>query len=63
MEQQDERTVFYIEVGGSKAYIDYNTERHIAKLVGNVENITIPEEKLEDFIHTARLLGLKAGKI
>lgn len=58
---EDNKT-YYIEINGSKAYFQYDKEKHAARRLGG-NTVTISEEKLNDFLHTAKILGFKAGEL
>lgn len=52
---------YYIEIGGSKAYFRYDRDRQTAHMKDR--SCTISEVKFNDFLLTARELGLKSGEL
>lgn len=59
METKD---IHYLEIPtGSKAYFHYDKEHGTVEYDG--QSYPIPEDKFIDFLHTANMIGLKAGKI
>lgn len=61
---EHQRQTYYIDTGG-RAYISYDRTHGTARLIGDIggAEVQISEEALIDFIHTAQLLGFKAGKM
>lgn len=58
----ENNNTYYIDINGSKAYFNYDREKQSASRIGG-NTVTISEEKLNDFLHTAKILGFKAGEL
>lgn len=59
---EQERQIYYIATEYGATYITYDPVRCEATLRGG-KRVTITLGRLADFIHTARLFGMKAGKV
>lgn len=57
----ESKKTYYLELNGSKAYFNYDSNRQTFSRGGN--NVTISKEKFEDFLCTARILGINAGEL
>lgn len=51
--------VYYLDCGVSRVYINYRDNE--AQCLGN--STVMPLSRLEDFIATAKALGIKAGRV
>lgn len=58
MEERKEETV-YIDFGSGKLWMQVGDGYAVCE----GHRVTIPTDKITDFIHTAQVLGLKAGKL
>lgn len=61
-EKDNRPATCYISANGSKEYFQYDRLHHTARTRRGVE-VYITEEKLLDFLHTADMLGFKAGRV
>lgn len=57
----ESKKTYYLELNGSKAYFQYNESTQVFKRGG--KSVTISKEKFEDFLCTARILGIDAGEL
>lgn len=57
----ESKKTYYIELNGSKAYFNYDSNRQTFSRGG--KSVTISKEKFEDFLCTARILGINAGEL
>lgn len=57
----ENRKTYYIEVNGSKAYFHYDSNKQTFSRGG--KNVIISKEKFEDFLCTARILGINACEL
>lgn len=58
----ENETVYSIGLQSGTMYITHNSEHNEARVVGG-RTVTITRERLQDFMHTARLLGMKAEEM
>lgn len=60
---EDSKTIHYLEIpnGYSKVFIHYDNDRGVVECQGHECVISI--DKLADFLHMAKLIGLKSGEI
>lgn len=58
----DSRKTYYIEINGSKAYFQYDEEKQ-EFYPRNGKSVIIGKDRFEDFLHTAKVLGFKAGEL
>lgn len=60
-EKESSTATYYMATCGYKQYFKYDSERQEATLHGG-ERVTIKPDRLADFLHTAKLLGMAVGK-
>lgn len=58
----DDGQIYYIATEHGTAYITHDPVRSEAVLRGG-RRVTISSGKLSEFMHTARLLGMRTGKL
>lgn len=57
----ESKKTYYIELNGSKAYFNYDSDKQTFSRGG--KNVTISKEKFCDFLHTAKVLGFNASEL
>ena len=62
MNENNKHAVYYMSANGSKEYFTYDHTHHVARTRGGKE-VSITEDRLVEFLHTANLLGFRAGRI
>lgn len=62
METKESKT-YYIGTRQGTYYFDYDEERQTATPRQTGQTVTISPERLADFMHTARLLGMNTGEL
>lgn len=55
------RATYYVAANGYNHYFTFDAERNTATLHSG-EKVTITQERLTDFLHTAKMLGMGVGK-
>lgn len=53
---------YYIEANGGRQYVSYDAERGVAAAKG-LRSTPMPLDRIEDFVATAKELGMKAGRL
>ncbi len=61
MENKDNRQVYWIDCKHTKLYFQVEDDGTVRGMDGKA--VAMPTEKFHDFLATARVLGLKTGKI
>lgn len=57
----NEKKTYFIEVNGIKSYFNYDEGTQLCTRGG--KSVTILKEVFMDFLHTANVLGFKAGEL
>lgn len=57
----ESKKTYYIELNGSKAYFQYDKEKQTFSRGG--KSAIISKNRFEDFLCTARILGINAGEL
>lgn len=60
MNEKDKKT-YFIEVSGARVYFNYDEGTQVCTRGG--KSVTILKEVFMDFLHTANVLGFKAGEV
>lgn len=60
-DKDDNKSTYYVAANGYKQYFTFDEERNEATPRGG-KPLTLPRERLADFLHTAKMLGLAVGK-
>lgn len=61
MKKNKNDKTYFIEVNGSRAYFNYNTDTQ--EYSRGDKRLMVFKEVFEDFIRTAQTLGFKAGEL
>lgn len=63
MNKEQNQKIIYIDTGKSKTYIKYDTLHQTAFNIDNGTQTIISQDRLTDFMNTAKTLGFNIGEL
>ena len=63
MKNDQQQKIIYIDTGKSKTYIKYDALHQTAFNIDNGTQTIISQDRLTDFMNTAKTLGFKVGEL